>query len=76
LKIYLGEESVILDESEPFELDALEKYQMGRIPGGKRPGKVRLERLPPNCKSAGQLPQGTPESAYMTGRARRWRHSS
>lgn len=60
LKIYLEEKSVILDESEPFGLEGLEKYQVEQYLVERGLGKCDLRDCLPIFKAWGQIPQGTP----------------
>jgi len=60
LGLYLGEESLVLDDAECFELDSLAKYQLEQqlvdaALGGRKPREL-YEQL----QASGRLPQGTP----------------
>jgi exodeoxyribonuclease V gamma subunit len=60
LKIYLDERSVILDESEPFDLKGLEKYEVEQYLVGRGLVRCNLRECLPVVKAQGQVPQGTP----------------
>jgi exodeoxyribonuclease V gamma subunit len=60
LKIFLGEESVILEENEPFDLKGLELYTIEQYLVEKGLEKSGTRDCMPVIKAMGQLPQGTP----------------
>ena len=67
MKIFLDEESVILDENEPFDLKGLERYSVEQYLVDKGLAKCSTRDCLPVIRAMGQLPQGTPgECLYHT----------
>ena len=64
LGIYLEEEEALLDETEPFDLKGLEKYQLEQELVEKGSDKRSLEDSFQAIKASGQLPHGVPGECF------------
>jgi exodeoxyribonuclease V gamma subunit len=65
LGIYLEEEEALFDETEPFDLKGLERYQLEQELVGKGAEKRSLEDAFQAVKASGQLPHGVPGECFF-----------
>ena len=64
LGIYLEEEEALLEETEPFEVKGLERYQLEQELVEKGQEKGGLKETFPAVKASGQIPHGVPGECF------------